>query len=46
MLIKIISGGQTRAEQAALNAAIKFNIPHGGWRPKGRKSEDGILPDK
>ncbi len=46
MLIKIISGGQTGADQAALDAAIKLGIPHGGWIPKGRKTEDGILPDK
>ena len=26
--------------------AINFDIPHGGWIPKGRKTEDGILPDK
>ncbi len=26
--------------------ALKFNIPHGGWTPKGRKTEDGPLPDK
>jgi len=46
MLIKIISGGQTGADQAALDAAIKLDIPHGGWIPKGRKTEDGTLPDK
>ncbi|MCF6247934.1 MAG: putative molybdenum carrier protein [Desulfobacula sp.] len=44
MLKKIISGGQTGADQAALDVAIKFNIPHGGWIPKGRKTEDGPLP--
>ena len=46
MLTKIISGGQTGADQAALDVAIKLNIPHGDWIPKGRKTEDGILPDK
>ena len=46
MLKKIISGGQTGADQSALDVAIKFNIDHGGWIPKGRKTEDGILPDK
>ena len=46
MLIKIISGGQTGADQAALDFAIENGIPHGGWIPKGRKTEDGILPDK
>jgi hypothetical protein len=43
MLEKIISGGQTGADQAALDSAIKFNIKHGGWVPKGRKTEHGIL---
>ena len=46
MIKKIISGGQTGADQAALDFAIQHNIPHGGWIPKGRKTEDGILPDK
>lgn len=45
MLKKIISGGQTGADRAALDVAIKFNIDHGGWIPKGRKTEDGPLPE-
>lgn len=45
MLKKIISGGQTGADQAALDAAIEFGIPHGGWVPRGRMTEDGRLPD-
>ena len=46
MVIKIISGGQTGADRAALDFAIKHNIPYGGWVPKGRKTEDGTLPEK
>ena len=46
MLEKIISGGQTGVDQAALDAAIKLGIPHGGWVPKGRLNEDGPLPVK
>lgn len=46
MLKKIISGGQTGADQAALDAAIKLDIPHGGWLPKGRLTENGPLPHK
>jgi len=46
MLAKIISGGQTGADRAALDFAIKFDIPHGGWIPKGRRTEDGPLPDQ
>ena len=45
MVKKIISGGQTGADQAALDAAIELGIPHGGWIPKGRKTENGELPD-
>jgi hypothetical protein len=44
MIRKIISGGQSGADRAALDAAIYLNIPHGGWLPKGRKTEDGPLP--
>lgn len=46
MLTRIISGGQTGADRAALDVALKFNIPHGGWIPQGRRAEDGRLPDK
>ena len=46
MIEKIISGGQTGADRAALDFALKFSIPHGGWIPKGRIAEDGSLPDK
>src|SRR5512136_1445608 len=45
MVKKIISGGQTGAHRAALEFAIKHNIPHGGWVPKGRKAENGRIPD-
>ncbi|MEJ2662403.1 MAG: putative molybdenum carrier protein [Desulfobacteraceae bacterium] len=43
MLKKIISGGQTGADRAALDAAIRLGIAHGGWIPKGRIAEDGPL---
>jgi hypothetical protein len=46
MISKIISGGQTGVDQAALDVAIALGIPHGGWIPKGRKTENGVLPDK
>ncbi|MFC1856543.1 putative molybdenum carrier protein [Thermodesulfobacteriota bacterium] len=46
MLKKIISGGQTGADRAALDVAIKLGIPHGGWVPKGRIAEDGVLSYK
>jgi len=44
MIKKIISGGQTGADQAALDVAIENDIPHGGWIPKGRMTEEGTLP--
>lgn len=46
MIKKIISGGQTGADRAALDVAIKLGIPHGGWIPKGRLTEEGPLPEK
>jgi len=46
MLKKIISSGQTEAELAALDAAIKLEVPHGGWIPKRKLTETGALPAK
>lgn len=43
---KIISGGQTGADQAALDAAISLGLQYGGWLPKGRKTEKGPLDVK
>ena len=44
--MKIISGGQTGADRAALDAAMELSIPHGGWLPRGRKAEDGTVPEQ
>ena len=46
MIQKIISGGQTGADIAGIDAAIVCNIPYGGWLPKGRKTENGPLPER
>jgi hypothetical protein len=46
MLKKIISGGQTGADRAALDVATELGISHGGWVPKGRLAEDGPISDK
>ena len=46
MINKIVSGGQTGADQAGLDVGIKLGISHGGWIPKGRKTENGKLPDR
>jgi hypothetical protein len=43
-LQRVVSGGQTGADRAALDWAILENIPHGGWCPQGRMAEDGPLP--
>ena len=44
MLTRIVSGGQTGVDRAALDVALELSIPCGGWCPKGRKAEDGALP--
>lgn len=44
MIKRIISGGQSGVDRAALDVAIKLDIPHGGWIPKGRLTENGPLP--
>jgi Circularly permutated YpsA SLOG family len=46
MMPKIISGGQTGADRAALDWAMLHGVPCGGWCPKGRKAEDGIIDGK
>jgi len=44
LITKFISGGQTGADRGGLDAAIHCDLPHGGWCPKGRKTEDGAIP--
>jgi hypothetical protein len=44
--LKIISGGQTGADRAALDAALTLKIPCGGWCPANRRAEDGIIADR
>jgi hypothetical protein len=41
---KIISGGQTGVDRAALDAALELNLPAGVWCPKGWRAEDGSIP--
>ena len=43
MFNKIVSGGQTGVDRAALDVALDLGLPCGGWCPKGRKAEDGPL---
>jgi hypothetical protein len=44
--ITIVSGGQTGADRAALDFAIDHDMPHGGWCPRGRPAEDGLIPPR
>jgi hypothetical protein len=41
---KIISGGQTGVDRAALDVALELGLEFGGWCPKGRRAEDGPIP--
>ncbi len=42
---RIVSGGQTGVDRAALDAAITLKMEHGGWCPRGRLAEDGPIPE-
>lgn len=44
MITKLISGGQTGVDRAALDVALELGIPCGGWCPRGRRAEDGVIP--
>lgn len=46
MIEKLVSGGQTGADIAALDVALKHDFPHGGWCPRGHRSLDGRIPDR
>lgn len=45
ILEKIVSGGQTGVDRAGLDVAISLGIKHGGWCPRGRRAEDGRIPE-
>ena len=44
-LERVISGGQTGADRAALIAARNAGIPTGGWMPRGFRAQDGHHPE-
>ncbi len=46
MIEKIVSGGQTGADRAALDVALAVGLNIGGWVPLGRAAEDGRIPDR
>jgi hypothetical protein len=43
LIKRIVSGGQTGVDRAAIDWAIAKNIPCGGWCPRGRLAEDGVI---
>jgi hypothetical protein len=43
---RIVSGGQTGVDRGALDAAIEIGLAHGGWCPRGRLAEDGVIPSR
>jgi hypothetical protein len=45
-VLKIVSGGQTGVDRAALDAALACGLPVGGWCPAGRRAEDGAIPER
>lgn len=44
--LRVVSGGQTGVDRAALEVAAFLEIEHGGWCPLGRLAEDGLIPDR
>jgi hypothetical protein len=44
--LRIVSGGQTGVDRAALDVALRLGIPCGGWCPRGRRAEDGRIPSR
>jgi hypothetical protein len=46
MFTKIVSGGQTGVDRAALDVALELGIPCGGWCPQGRRADDGPIPQR
>ena len=44
--LKIVSGGQTGVDRAALDVALRLGMPCGGWCPRGRRAEDGTIPSR
>lgn len=44
MIEKVVSGGQTGVDRAALDAALEAGVGCGGWCPRGRRAEDGVIP--
>ena len=46
MVEKIVSGGQSGADRAALDFGLANDLRIGGWVPRGRLAEDGPIPER
>jgi hypothetical protein len=46
MVSRIVSGGQTGVDRAALDVALERGIACGGWCPRSRRAEDGPIPER
>lgn len=46
MIERVVSGGQTGVDRAALDVALAAGVDCGGWCPRGRRAEDGPIPDR
>ena len=44
--LKVVSGGQTGVDRAALDAAMELGVEVGGWCPAGRLAEDGVIAER
>lgn len=44
MIDRIVSGGQTGVDRAALDVALERGVACGGWCPAGRQADDGVIP--
>jgi hypothetical protein len=42
--LRIVAGGQTGVDRAALDVALARGLECGGWCPAGRRAEDGPVP--
>ncbi len=43
VICRVVSGGQTGVDRAALDVARQLGLPRGGWCPRGRRTEDGTI---
>ena len=44
--LRVVSGGQTGVDRAALDVGLTLGLAVGGWCPRGRRAEDGPIPDR